>query len=175
MARVQLPPRRTFWIAFVMTAFCSPSHRTCDECPWRKDVPVGRFLPERFAALRHTATGPDALKPMFACHKSTEGQDLACIGYLMVGAHSNISVRIAAARGQFDPNRLRSAGELFNNFDEMATANGSPPPAPTVNQDDDLDARHLHPEDLASRVAALNAALTARPVDPSANAGITIQ
>ena len=41
----------------------------CAECPWRRDVPPGKFPPERFIALAHTAY--DLAGHVFACHQWT--------------------------------------------------------------------------------------------------------
>lgn len=104
--------------------FCSEV--TCSECPWRKDVPTEKFPPERFELLANTVEGDDAIKPIFACHKSNDDEPCACVGYLMVeGLNRNIAVRLAAAKGKFIPRRLISLGPLFKSYDEMAHANGA--------------------------------------------------
>jgi hypothetical protein len=102
--------------------FCGTT--TCDECPWRKDVPPGRFPPERFERLRGTSEGADWFKPIFACHKSPEGQEFACVGYLMVCGWGNLSVRMAASSGQFNPRTLVASAPLYETYEEMAIANG---------------------------------------------------
>jgi hypothetical protein len=94
----------------------------CDECPWRTDVPVGRFGPGRFAAM--TTTVEQGWNPMFACHKSTEQQPATCVGYLLVEGETNWTVRLAIITRRFDPAQLRARGPLFGSFVEMARANG---------------------------------------------------
>ena len=107
-----------------MNDFCMPI--TCPECPWRRDVPVGRFPPERYARLRDTCeTG--GLRAIFACHKSPEGAERACAGFLLVhGANSN-AVRLAVIRGRFRPDEIRAAAPLYDDFAVMARANGYDP------------------------------------------------
>lgn len=95
----------------------------CAECPWRKDVPPGRFPPERYVALRRTAQQGFG-NPIFACHKTSEGQDNACVGFLLVEGDQNFQVRMAIIRGRLDPTRLKSPYPLFGSYAEMAAANG---------------------------------------------------
>lgn len=98
---------------------------TCDECPWRKDVPVGRFAPERYVAL--AGTSKQDLGTIFTCHKTDEGgNEHACVGWLMVDGPENLVVRLAAANGDIDFDRLRARGELYDSYGEMAEANGVP-------------------------------------------------
>lgn len=97
---------------------------TCDECPWRRDVPVGKFPPERFELLRKTVE--QGFHALFACHKSPEGQEVACVGFLLSDDSSkNFTVRVAYSRDLIDRDALRAAGPLFPTFDEMARANGA--------------------------------------------------
>lgn len=107
-----------------MTDFCMPV--TCAECPWRRDVPVGRFPPERYAALKATCE-PGGLHKLFACHKSPEGNERACAGFLIVHGEDSNTVRIAIIKGRFRPDDVRASGPLYNNFTEMARANGHDP------------------------------------------------
>lgn len=96
---------------------------TCDECPWRTDVATGRFPPERYESL--ASTSRQGLGPIFACHKTTEGDgEHACVGWLLVDGPENLSVRIASMSGEVDLAALRSRGPLFDSFGAMAEANG---------------------------------------------------
>lgn len=115
-----------------MTASCAnqkkPGFRmrkTCDECPWRKDVPVGRFPPERFIQLRRTVK--QGFNPLFACHKTFEGRDETCVGYLLVDGDNNWMVRFAASQGHIDRDQLEASGPLYDSFEQMARANGVKP------------------------------------------------
>lgn len=104
--------------------FCGKT--TCAECPWRKDVPTGRFPPERYINLADTCSDGDGLKPIFACHKTDDGKEQACVGYLLVEGYSNIVVRLASSRNSFNPEELESLGPLYDSFEELAIANGVP-------------------------------------------------
>ncbi len=101
--------------------------RTCAECPWRRDVAPGRFPPERYEALLSTCKPGGMPKAMFACHKSSEGQEKACAGMLLVEGPNLNSVRLAVALGKIDPHEVTAAGPLYENFREMAKANGYDP------------------------------------------------
>ncbi len=95
---------------------------TCDQCPWRKDVEVGRFPPERFVQLRKTIEQGFG-NPIFACHKTNEGKDQACVGFLMVDGGQNFAVRMAVNRGDLDFSKLVAKGPLYRNFAAMERAN----------------------------------------------------
>lgn len=105
--------------------------RTCPECPWRRDVPPGRFPPERFRALADTCK-PGGLRPMFACHLSPEGAERACAGFVLVAGPDANSVRLAAARGRFRPGEVSTDAPLFGSYREMAEANGVAPDDPAL-------------------------------------------
>lgn len=95
---------------------------TCAECPWLRDVEPGRFPQERFAELRQSVE--QGFAPMFACHKAPENNPTACVGFLIQGGDNNFHVRLALIRGAYDPRSLRATGPLYDDFDEMAAANG---------------------------------------------------
>mgnify|MGYP001332511143 FL=1 len=97
----------------------------CSECPYRKDVPVGRFPPERFLAL--AVTVKQGFGPIFACHKTTEGKDNACAGYLLTEGTENFNVRIAVIRGAVDLKKVKSEYPLYESYAAMAIANGVDP------------------------------------------------
>lgn len=90
----------------------------CTECPWRTDVPVGKFPPERYVALARTAY--DLGGVIFACHMSKEGSEFACAGFILQSSAHNLACRMA--RMPFDD--VRSPYPLFGTYREMATANG---------------------------------------------------
>lgn len=113
--------------------------RPCGRCPWRRDVPPGEFSLERFLALWKTSHQPPVYdrpeeveqQPMFACHKTPEGQERACAGWLAVAGWSNIAVRIAVLfctlpREALQPGR--DWPELFESFEEMVERQADPPP-----------------------------------------------
>lgn len=102
----------------------------CSECPFRVDTPPGQFPAERYEALRSTVgergreVSWDA--PVFGCHKSAEGKEIACRGWLAVCGYEHIGIRIAVATGALEPEaiELPAEPELFETYDEMAEAQG---------------------------------------------------
>ncbi|WP_249040601.1 DUF6283 family protein [Nocardia cyriacigeorgica] len=103
--------------------------RPCAECPWRRDVAPGQFSAERFADMACTRGGPgreaglDA--PMFACHKSAEGYEQACAGWLAAVGYHHLGVRLAIAAGRLDPDALEPGDgwpRLFESYAAMTTA-----------------------------------------------------
>jgi len=65
---------------------------------------------------------------MFACHKSAEGREEACAGWLAAVGYEHIGVRIALTRGDL-PVAAMEPGEgwpeLFGTYEEMADAQGA--------------------------------------------------
>lgn len=101
-------------------------------CPWRKDAPPGEFPACRFDALRSTVT-QQFPQPIFACHKSREGRDIACAGYLAVEGHGSVTIRLEVATGRLDPAALQPGPdwpELYGSFDEMVAAQDRSADAP---------------------------------------------
>ena len=106
--------------------------KPCVECPWRTDVPTGKFPPARFIALANTAY--DMNLTQFACHKSPEGSEIACAGFLLVGAAHNLGVRWGIRTGKIDLDVVSSDVRLFSSFRAMAVANGVPPQHPALHR-----------------------------------------
>lgn len=102
----------------------------CRECPWRTDVEPGQFPAERYEALRETSEQPEVTsmddilrQPMFACHKSVEGLEAACAGWLASMGHQNLRIRYAVVTGQVPVEALSPGDdwpELFGSYEEMA-------------------------------------------------------
>lgn len=99
--------------------------RTCPECPWRTDVPTGRFPPERYRALAETAY--DLSMRVFACHKSPEGGEFACAGALLRQDH-NLRFRFS----RIDRDTITADGPLYDDYRAMAEANGVDPDDPVL-------------------------------------------
>lgn len=105
--------------------------KPCSDCPWRRDVPAGQFPACRYDALRATAgsRGAEAglSAPIFACHKSAEGKDIACAGWLAVVGAEHLGIRMAMVTGRIDAAALMLGEgwpELFSSYEEMAATQG---------------------------------------------------
>jgi hypothetical protein len=106
--------------------------RPCAECPWRTDVVPGKFEPERFVALAHTAY--DQAEEQFGCHKASEAEPVGCAGFVLAGAEHNIGARVSAMNGRLRPAEVSSPWPLFSSYREMAVANGVPPDHPALRR-----------------------------------------
>ncbi|MET7363224.1 DUF6283 family protein [Streptomyces sp. NPDC005562] len=114
--------------------------RPCADCPWRRDVEPGQFTADRYDALRNTSRQPQAVEtvedvvgqPMFACHKTIEGKEAACAGWLAVAGRENLAVRLAVAIGNLPEDALEPGDgwpSLFDSFEEMAARQAAPTPS----------------------------------------------
>lgn len=106
--------------------------KPCSTCPWRVDA-VGEFPAEAF---RHSAsTAYDMAGNEFACHQSGKDKPATCAGYLLRGARHNMTTRLKAMSGKIDFSSITDDGlELFENYREMAEANGVSPSDPVLRQ-----------------------------------------
>ncbi|MFI5865837.1 DUF6283 family protein [Streptomyces sp. NPDC051546] len=111
----------------------------CNECPWRKDAPLGRFSLTRFEEMRSTSTQPDVHdhaamvraavgeQELFGCHKGdpATGADLACAGWLAVEGQQNLAVRMDIVFGRLPGDVLSPRDgwpELYESYDAMVEA-----------------------------------------------------
>lgn len=101
--------------------------KTCPECPWLRDVPPGKFTPSRFIALAPTAY--DLAMTVFACHQSPEGREFTCAGAAL-RLHHNLRLRLA----RIDRRAIQATGDLYNDYREMAVANGVPTDHPALER-----------------------------------------
>lgn len=86
---------------------------------------MGRFPAERYQAL--AATAKDMAINIFTCHKSEARVPVVCAGAILK-MHHNLSLRLMFSRGEIDPMSVSEGGhELFNDYREMAEANGVDP------------------------------------------------
>lgn len=99
----------------------------CAECPWRTDTPPGKFPIERYEALAGTSGSRGAEAPlgapMFACHKSGEGKERACAGWLASVGYEHLGVRLAVVTGALPAEALTPDPdwpELFDTYEQMA-------------------------------------------------------
>ena len=108
----------------------------CPECPWRKDA-VGVFPAEAF---KHSApTGYDVpeliakgITPStFACHAQGSNKPADCAGFLLSqSAAHNLALRMRTGK---PPKVANPEGlDLFQDYYQMAVANGVPPDDPSI-------------------------------------------
>ena len=106
--------------------------KPCDACPWVVTTTPGEFSSERYAVLRATTVQPDGNHaefgaPLFACHKTQEGTDMACAGWLASVGDQSVSVRVLIAQGRLPASVLRPGADwpvLFPDYDTMAATQG---------------------------------------------------
>lgn len=97
----------------------------CSECPWRKDVPPGRFTVARFEDLRGCIE--QGFGRMFACHKTSEEDKKACVGYVLNALRpegegpQNFNLRHALGR-YIDPEQMKLVGPQYETYDDMVEA-----------------------------------------------------
>lgn len=100
----------------------------CTDCPWRRDA-VGLFPAEAF---RHSAeTAYDMAEHTFACHQSGPHRPAICAGFLLRGADHSLAVRLRRMRGEMCDVEDAGLG-LFDDYVEMAVANGVDPEDPAL-------------------------------------------
>lgn len=105
--------------------------KPCANCPWVRSTEPGEFTEERYECLRVTTGTPGAEAPigaaMFACHKSAEGKEMPCAGWLAAVGYESLTVRVLAAKGEIPAEALKPGDDwpdLFENYDEMAEVMG---------------------------------------------------
>jgi hypothetical protein len=69
---------------------------------------------------------------LFQCHDTTDEVPLTCAGFLERGADHNLTVRMAYIRGRLEPMDRSGGHDLFDDFREMAVANGMDPDHPEM-------------------------------------------
>ncbi len=107
------------------------SRTPCSNCPWRRDVEPGTWPNERFQNL-YVTRQDDGFSTM-ACHHSTADEQFACAGFVVQIRFNSIGVRMQAFTGKLDVDEFDAGGlELYNDFDEMLVANGTPIPRRNV-------------------------------------------
>lgn len=105
--------------------------RPCRECPWVTSTDPGQFPAERYEALEATTgeRGAEAPigSPLFACHKSIDGAEMPCAGWLAAVGIESIPVRLLVSFGEIPSEALRPGPDwpdLFESYEEMAAAMG---------------------------------------------------
>lgn len=100
----------------------------CAECPWRQDIAPGRFPAKRFEELAYTAYDMSIIQ--FACHLH---ENIGCAGFVLRGSLHNLGARLAISHRNLDPTQIKDGGyQLYNNYREMAIANGVSPDDPKL-------------------------------------------
>lgn len=106
--------------------------RPCPECPWRCGSTPDQFPAHRFEALRDTSgrRGGEAHmgSPFFACHKTQEGREAICAGWLAVEGYDHLGARYLGITGKLAAAAFSPGDdwpELYGSYDEMAANKGS--------------------------------------------------
>lgn len=108
--------------------------KPCPTCPWRKESTVGGADITGFSIVKMrrlldtvplSGSSHDGFYKVMACHHSKEGLEYACAGYIAQHGFQNINVRLLAAQGRIDINKIVdncSELNLYPNFHEMLAA-----------------------------------------------------
>jgi len=73
---------------------------------------IPRYNHEKACSLRDTVGEGDDFRPIMACHNSTEGDMIACKGYLAREGWSNLNVRLLLIKGNIpNPGKVAEACE----------------------------------------------------------------
>lgn len=87
---------------------------------------------DRYEALRDTAGAAGAEAPLnapvFACHKSSAGNPMACAGWLATCGYDHLGVRLAVATGGLPAEALTPQSHwpaLYPSYDDMVAAQGA--------------------------------------------------
>ncbi|MEA5367245.1 DUF6283 family protein [Amycolatopsis sp., V23-08] len=99
----------------------------CTRCPWLRDSPTGAFPPEVFQHSAHTTY--DLATHKFGCHASPRDEPKTCAGFLLRGSAHNLAVRVY---GPDVPTAVSTYRPLYDNYREMAIANGVAPDDPAL-------------------------------------------
>ena len=103
--------------------------RQCKACPWRKSTAPAVDIPGGYNKRRHTNLARcdgSAGSAAMACHESPVGSEQACVGWLAwaVGPGNSIPLRLAAMRGDWNPNALVLDGDQHESLDAMCRTAG---------------------------------------------------
>lgn len=90
----------------------------------------GEFDVERYRVL--AASAYDMSHMVFACHKSEEGADVVCAGFLERGADHNFAIRLAYIRGDLQLIDRSGGLPLHADYRALAVANGVDPDDPVL-------------------------------------------
>lgn len=115
--------------------------KPCKSCPWRiGNTPdtIPNFKADLSAKLSQTCRD-DGLQIM-ACHKSREGREIPCAGFVLQVGPESIGLRFAVRRGAVNPDEYETDAPLHATFEAMHRAQGVvTPPRNRVAADEDYD------------------------------------
>ncbi len=106
----------------------------CNDCPWRKDAPLGYWHPKHFRDVWFNCQD-DGLHLML-CHKSKVAKrPIICAGYALIIKFNSIGLRFSAISGEFVPENYSAKGiPLHRSFKAMMVAQGLKLPARNIIQ-----------------------------------------
>lgn len=103
--------------------------RQCKACPWKVGVDPriipGEYREDKHRALCRTIAEPgkldlaaDTLRLM-ACHETTRGRELPCVGWLVhqLGPGNNLALRLAVMQGRVGAN-VETVGPQYERFED---------------------------------------------------------
>lgn len=103
------------------------ARRQCAHCPWKvgvdpRDIPGGYSVEKHRALAGTIREGLESLAGplrIMACHETTGGAELPCVGWLhhQLGRGQNIGLRIAVSRGTVDAD-VRIVGRQHRRFED---------------------------------------------------------
>lgn len=104
----------------------------CSSCPWRLDKDASDIPNFKLALAENLqgtcpdseGMGPDYGSSIFACHRSKEGAELACAGWLAVVGHRHVGVRIAVMSKRLSVESLSPKSnwpDLHTNYGDVLT------------------------------------------------------
>lgn len=99
-------------------------NKQCSACPWKKDTVPAADIPGDYCETKHANLARcdgEFGSPIMACHESKPGTEFTCVGWLAwaVNDGNSIPMRLAAAKGKFDPRKLKLVGEQHETLQAM--------------------------------------------------------
>ncbi|WP_327358383.1 DUF6283 family protein [Streptomyces sp. NBC_01304] len=95
-------------------------------CPWRLDAVPGEYPAEAYRLSAPTTY--DLARRTFGCHQAPHERAQTCAGFLLRGASDNLGVRM----WREDLSSVHSDVPLYDNYRDMAIANGVDPDDPAL-------------------------------------------
>lgn len=108
----------------MVSPFTGGRLKPCVGCPWRVGN-AGASVPDLAAheSMAHLFDGSQGFREVMACHLTGNGEQAACVGYVLSDhGFDNLTVRFAAVSGGFEPTQLDADGELHHTYGPMRAA-----------------------------------------------------